>query len=410
MASKPVLWLPSNVWFDFLSRRMEEIQRTQIQLKGINPPNLGTLTGILNHMLRSTISTPIIFDFHVRESLALLEYRNVVKQANMFFLQELVLDLQPCLDAVQECDDFRVLALMGLNAKAQRDKALTSRQPTILDGFDQSAIFPIGPNPTWSQLQKAIIANPILMLKEWSMPGRLQNQPVILARLFCQFTTQIWMMMNNTAMKGIEPTPTSLSDAMKCWTISSIDQTLFHTSFNACNTGLETADGVVHGRQGPRSMSFASRKDIYFPAPEIKPKPGSQWLPFWDTTGYISVYHKLLDDRSKQERFYLQDSLETIFEHLQCLPASQKATKKSKGYVWRIKATSFVFYMNPRFYKVEGLSKESNLVRKRPRKEVVHRQLKSRKVFEEKLWRSSGFGLASKKVETERQTRRARLQ
>ena len=106
MGSNPVLWLSSNVWFDLLARRMEEIQRTQIQLKRLNPPNLGILIGILNHMLQSIISTPIVYDFHVRESLALLKYRHVVEQANMFFLLELELDLQPCLDNVQESNDF----------------------------------------------------------------------------------------------------------------------------------------------------------------------------------------------------------------------------------------------------------------------------------------------------------------
>ena len=154
---------------------MEEIQRTQIQLNRLNPSNLGILTGILNHMLRSIISTPIVYDFHVRESLALLKYRHVVEQANMFFLLELELDLQPCLNSVQESDDFRVLALMGLNAKAQHDRALALQQPTTQDGFDQTARFPIGHNSTWTQLQKAITANPMLMLKEWSMPGTLQN-------------------------------------------------------------------------------------------------------------------------------------------------------------------------------------------------------------------------------------------
>ena len=97
MASKPVLWLSSDVWFNLLSRRMEEIQRIQIQLKRLNPPNLGTLTGILNHVLQFTMSTSIIYDFHVRESLILLKYHHVVEQANMFFLQELEMDLHVAL-------------------------------------------------------------------------------------------------------------------------------------------------------------------------------------------------------------------------------------------------------------------------------------------------------------------------
>ena len=84
-----------------------------------NPSNLGIMTGILNHMLCCVTSTPIIFDFHVRESLALLEYQDVLETANMFFLQELDIGLNPCLTGVQEMDDARVLAIMGLHAKAQ---------------------------------------------------------------------------------------------------------------------------------------------------------------------------------------------------------------------------------------------------------------------------------------------------
>lgn len=406
MESRPVLWIPSDVWFEFLARRMEEIQRTQIQLKRLNPANLGILTGILNHMLRSAITTPIVYDFHVRESLALIEYYNVVKKANMFFLQELELNLEPCLDSVQENNDFHVLALMGLNAKAQWDKALAARKSTVLDGFDQTAVFPIRPNPTWSQLKGAIRANPILMLKEWTMPAGLQNQLVTLAHLFCQFTMQIWLMVDHTAMKGIEPAPTSLSDAMKCWTVSSIDQTLLHTTFEAY--GMTGLDGISHGHQGPHSMDFAGHKEIYFPVKRTPPQKGSQWLSFWDDAGYVTAYHKLLEEHSQEEGFYLNDGLEAIFSQLHCLPASQKGTQKSKGFVWRIKANTFVFHMNPLFYKVEGLGKESKKASKHQGKLVARRPLKSRKVFEEVLWRSSGFdGLASKKVETEQQTRRA---
>ena len=114
MASNPVLGLSSNVWFDLLARRMEEIQRTQIQLKRLNPPNLGILTGILNHMLRSIISTPIVYDFHVRESLALLKYRHIVEQANMFFLPELELVSRCGSDSWPKLRKLRVRSDMGL--------------------------------------------------------------------------------------------------------------------------------------------------------------------------------------------------------------------------------------------------------------------------------------------------------
>jgi hypothetical protein len=217
------------------------VQRTQIQLKSRNPPNLGIMTGILNHMLSCIVSMPIIYDFHVRESLALLECHTVVENAGLFFLHELDLDSMPCLDSMQENDDFRVLSLMGVNSKAQRDRAPQRR---LLDTFDQMATFPIRPEPTWSQLKKAIAVNPVLMLKEWTMPGRLHGLAMVVASLFCKFTRQIWMMVGRNALKGMEPTPGSLSDVMRCWTATSIDETLFHASFKACNAGLER-DGAT---------------------------------------------------------------------------------------------------------------------------------------------------------------------
>ena len=412
MESRPVLWLPSTTWFDFLSRWVEEIQRTQIQLKHRNPPNLGIMTGILNHMLRCIVSTPIVYDFHVRESLALMEYRNVVEKAGMFFLQELELNFQPCLDSIQETDDCQVLGLMGLNAKVQRDRALFSQHCRIPDGIDQTATFPIGPNPTWSQLKKAIAANPVLLLKEWTLLPKLQNIAVVVARLFCKFTEQIWMMVDRTALKGIEPTPTSLPDAMRCWTAASIDQTLLHTTFKACNTDLEN-NHATHGRQGPRSTSFAGCMGVYFPPQEMSspPRNDSQWSVFWGDVGYITAYHKLLEDQTLEERLYLNDTLETIFSHLQCLPASQKITKKSKGFIWKIMQGSFVLNTNPRFYKIESLSKESKKLSRTWTRQFFVRQLKSRKVFEESLWRSHGFhSIAGKTTDTNRQIRRARLQ
>ncbi|KAF8548951.1 hypothetical protein OG21DRAFT_1488945 [Imleria badia] len=88
-------------------------------VKKHNPPNMEIITGVLNHMLRCIVSTPIVYDFHVRDSLALLKWRIVAEKAGMFFLHDLDLDFLPCLDDVEESDDLRVLFLMGVNAKRQ---------------------------------------------------------------------------------------------------------------------------------------------------------------------------------------------------------------------------------------------------------------------------------------------------
>lgn len=329
----------------------------------------------------------------------------------MFFLQELDIGLNPCLTGVQEMDDARVLVIMGLHAKAQRDRAVTSRNPRINDGFDQTAMFPIGPNPTWTKFKQAIADNPMVMMKEWTFPSRFNHFGLVAAKLFCTFTTQIWMMVAKEALKGIVPTPTSLSDSMRCWTIISVDDTLTGTMFEACNVGPDNAEHTSHGRQGPRSKSFSDRMEIFFPSSESPPRKDSQWSTYWDGEGYIKKYHDILHHRDQEEKDHLNESLLSIFSELQCLPASQKITKKSKGFVWKCKNGSFVFVTNPKFYKIESLSKESKQARTTKGKvdlHIVHRRIKSKKVFAEELWRSGRVhGLASNNEETDKQKRRA---
>ncbi|KIJ58749.1 hypothetical protein HYDPIDRAFT_33862 [Hydnomerulius pinastri MD-312] len=405
MASTPVLWLKSETWFDFLARRSEEVQKTQMALSRRNPPNLGILTGILNHMLRCVTSTPIVFDYHVRESLALLGYRNVLETANMFFLQDLDINGQPCLEEVQEVDDMHVLALMGFNAKAQRDRAITS-QTHATQAIGNQESFPIGARPTWAQLKKAISSAPGIMLRAWSWSSELLGLSVFVIRLFCTFTNQLWMMLSEDEFKGVVPVATSLEDAMRCWTVTSIDDTLHGATFEACNVGLENPSGSIPGCRGPRVLSFMDRMEVFFPEPGSPHRQDSQWSIYWSKEGYIHHYHQLLDSRSEEDKFYLKDALANIFSKLQCLPTSERMTVNKKGLVWKRKENAFLFVTNPKFYKVEGIAKEQKSrakVQEKPR----GRGVKSRKVFAQDLWISSGYhSLASRKVQTDRQKRR----
>ena len=248
------------------------------------------------------------------------------------------------------------------------------------------------------------------MLKEWTLPERLRDSTAMVAHLFCKFTRQIWMMIASSAFKGVEPSAVSLSDAMRCWTAASIDETLLYTTFKACNAGLQV-DESAPGCQGPRSISFGDRMHLYFPNPDLHspPRKDSDWYFFWSDSGYITEYHRMLEEcPSEEDMFYLNDALATIFTHLQCLPASQKVTKKSKGHVWKIEKGFLTFTTNPKFYKIERLGKEA----KRTHENLGGRGLlKSRKVFQRALCESDGFdGLASKKDEMERKKRRAQLE
>jgi hypothetical protein len=128
---------------------------------------------------------------------------------------------------------------------------------------------------------------------------------------------------------------------------------------------------------------------------------------FWNGSGYIAGYHQLMDGATLEAKFYIMDAFQDIFSHLQCLPASQKGSKKSKGHVWKIQQGAFVFVTNSQFYKIKGLAKEN----KKLRESVIGGcLLKPKKVFQQELCQSDPFdGLASKKDEMERSKRQARL-
>ncbi|KAG2029786.1 hypothetical protein BDR03DRAFT_975545, partial [Suillus americanus] len=247
LRSDPVLWIPSEVWFGFLARRVHEIQRTQIAIVRRHPPNLGILTSILNYMLRSTTSTPIVFNSHLRKSLALLEYRNILETAGMFFLQEFDLTSDTCLYDVQQQDDITVLALMGANTKVQRARTAARLEISRADADSKSEQFSLGQRPSWARLKSAIASSPANIMKPW---------------------VHLWLMLKDEIFQGIRPCPESLQEAMKCWTITSITDTLAAATFDACNIRLQDHTGVTPGRMGPRSKSFAHRLSIFFPSPE----------------------------------------------------------------------------------------------------------------------------------------------
>ncbi|KAG1860091.1 hypothetical protein F4604DRAFT_1930420 [Suillus subluteus] len=146
LRSDPVLWIPSEVWFGFLMRQVHEIQRTQIAIARKHPPNLGVLTSILNYMLHSTTTTPIVFDLHLREYLALLEYRNVLETQQ---------------------DDITVLALMGANTKVQRARTAVRLEISRADAEHESEEFPLGRRPSWVRLKSAIASSPPSIMKPW---------------------------------------------------------------------------------------------------------------------------------------------------------------------------------------------------------------------------------------------------
>ncbi|KAG1718941.1 uncharacterized protein EDB91DRAFT_1066083, partial [Suillus paluster] len=399
LQSDPILWIPSKIWFEFMKRRVREIQRTQIAIVKKNPPNLGILTGLLNHMLRSTTSTPIIYDFHVRESLALLEYRNVLETAGMFFLQEFDVGSDACLDAVQQVDDVNVLAIMGVNAKAQRDRAVgrlesfQSTEPELED-------YPLGRKPTWNRLKAVVASSPATIMRPWAWSSWLSNTGLSVGRLFIMFTKHVWLMLTPEVLKGIRPHPNSLQEAMKCWTITSVDDTLAAVTFEASNAGLHDHTGVTPGRMGPRSRAFVDRCSLFFPDPDAPHKNNTQWSTLWEGDGYIAEFHRITATMGEDQRTLLKQGLTEIFSDIHCLPAS--GTR-----VWTQRNDAIVFMTNPAFYKIDCIGRGGNSQKRATRARRTTKLIKGKRVFAADLMDSHPFDTdGNLRRKTERQKRR----
>ncbi|KAG1834023.1 hypothetical protein DFJ58DRAFT_670739 [Suillus subalutaceus] len=399
LQSDPILWIPSKIWFELIRRRVREIQRTQISIVKKNPPNLGVLTGLLNHMLRSTTSTPIVYDFHVRESLALLEYRNVLETAGMFFLREFDLNSETCLDEVQQIDDVNVLALMGVNAKAQRDRAV-GRIDALRSTESELEDYPLGRTPTWIRLKAAIANSPAMIMRPWIWSTTLSNTQLSVGRLIVMFTRHVWLMLTPEVFKGVRPHPSSLQEAMKCWTITSIDDTLAAVAFEACNAGLHDRTGVTPGRMGPKSRTFVDRCSLFFPDPDASHKDNTQWCTLWERDGYIAEFHRTMNRMEEDQRVSLKQGLCEVFADLHCLPASS-------GKVWMWKHDAIAFMTNPVFYRIDCVGRGAESRMKAPRARRTMKLIKGKRIFAADLMDSQPFDTdGNLRRKTARQKRR----
>ncbi len=101
------------------------------------------------------------------------------------------------------------------------------------------------------------------------------------------------------------------------------------------------------------------------------------------------------------EEFEVTDRLGKIFSVLQTLPDSLKGSSKTPGRTWRLEDDKVVLITNPKFYKIRGISKESE--GKQARKKTM-RILKPRNQLHRDLLEHAGYDdlIASKALVTER--------
>ncbi|KAF9219656.1 hypothetical protein BS17DRAFT_769877 [Gyrodon lividus] len=180
LESQPMLWMSSATWFNFLARRFRELQKMQICLRHLQPPNMGVLTGIVCSMIHSIASTPIILDFHICKSMALLQFSQAIDNAEVMRL---------------------------VDAKSG-DRRIVSRKIWLVPSSSQEQeMFPI--DTPWE------------LMWAWMWDSHLAHLEPVVGKLFTDFTYQMWLFLHKHWLPDPSnvPAPSCLNEAMECWSV-----------------------------------------------------------------------------------------------------------------------------------------------------------------------------------------------
>jgi len=354
LESDPILWLPSSLWFGFLSRRVFELQKTQmtLQRQQHRRPNYGVLTSIVTHMLRCVSSTPIVYEAHLRESLLALNYQPTIDRFGMFFLHDLELEKVKCLPEVQAKDDANVLRTMG--STAHRKQKITNKAMNQHPGGPLTEEFPLGPSPTWREICDALRDDPWKLLREWSWENDWDHS-LSASRIFVKFTRQFWSALRQDWLQRPLVLPQSLKEAMGCWSLETVLSNVLRCHFMPCSAGLL---GAVPGK---RPKSFAERWEVFFPLDRTLHKD-SVWRVFFEK-GYIKEYL----ETAVGDMLLLRQSLSQLLGQVQCLPTSTNCTPKSPGILWQKVASGIGFLANPEHYRIRSVGAQSGARKARTR-------------------------------------------
>ncbi|KAF8324807.1 hypothetical protein F5887DRAFT_902070 [Amanita rubescens] len=351
MKSTPVLWLPSNIWFEFLAQRLKALKEQQEQLHHMQPPNYGILTGLHQFLMQSIVFTPPITETFVRNALYLLRYQANIARQGMFFLHELDLTLDSCHPELPEKDDLFVIQRIGVPLQEKR-KTFTAIQQAYRD----VERYPIGNQPSWKLVTRTIQQTPWILMKRWEWPQELENidpmhhVPGFAAHIFVQLTQCIWMSLHDTWSTAAINEPEqlqSLKDAMNCWSLESVYQKITKCQFTACNSNL---GGAVPGR---RHVSFQNRRIVYLPKEDENPPLPGLWITMTQEPGYLFQYWEWCRTHTATDIAEADDILDKIFSYCQCLPSSRR--EQDGGQPWEVFQGSVRIITNPKTYKIDAI-------------------------------------------------------
>lgn len=382
-----MLWIRSDLWFSFLSRRLKILNTVHEKIYRLQPPNYGVLSGLFAYLMQSVIFTPPIVNVYVRECLAALQYKRNCDVFGMFFLDSLDVERRSCMiEGILGEDDSLVKGILGPLVRKPRLPLL--RREEEEEGLEDEERFPIGERPTWKEITRSVELNPTVLIRRWDgLPvellgysegcceeGSMEHKAGL---IFVKFTRQIWMALHEEWR--IEPefdiSPGNVPEAMLTWTVDFILNHCVEPIFRACGiAGLEH----VTGR---RVASFGERVKIYFPlSDEELSGKGNFWTSFGQEPGYLHDFWELVRESTPAEGTELQRCLEELLEQCQCQPDSARSKSTNRG--WHVDRKRVVILTNPKLYRIRGVGEEGKgtRLRKEHRSAPAHRSEKERNI------------------------------
>ncbi|TFK59822.1 hypothetical protein BDN72DRAFT_943116 [Pluteus cervinus] len=372
LASQPILWISSRTWFEFLNRRMTQIKETQDLINVRQPKNHAVLTGVLACLIQSIFFTPERLPTVVRRTLRELNFDASQQRFGMFFLHDwnpkrkgfLKLDIQ---------DDASVFQELGITKKKSRNSNFHLTFPEEWS----PAEFPLGPRPSWQELQSGLETEPWKVVNDWTWPEELDaylSSPEdsvqgMASSLFTRFTTHVWFLLNKDyKTKEVTSLVRDLKVAMEWWSVKSVLGRV-NADLRALNSGI---NGLI---PGPKQQSFKERRKLYF---FLKDKDDEPTPPGWrgvcNEPAYNYTYREMMKTLNEEDQMLFNGCLEELLGVCQCLPTGQRSGKE--GRLWEVKDMRVRLYCNPIYYRIKSIGIGEGLV-KRTRQPAGQRPLTS---------------------------------
>ena len=367
--------MPSQTFFEWVSRRLTELKNVQLKVAIAKPSNLGLLSWLLVHLMQHVMTTPMTTKSFMNDVLMDVNFAGVIGESGMFFLKELNVEML-MVDGIDCMDPPEVTYLYkSLNARSKHlvSKRLTPAEKAV------SSNFPWGRVMSWSMLKTLLSDHPTTFVRQWTMDPMWNLDPQgFAAELFITFTCDVWLSISDSYVsQPILPKPGTLMEAMSSWSVSSVATLLGETRvlFLPSTHGLKGQLPATFKRE----TSFAKRRASFFPNPNQQIDKRSAWFVLANNAGgYIHKYHNFIARSSDNAMTQCHRILDAIFSHVQCLPSVQPKSGLLSGPIWVSTNNKVIFITNSEYYRLERVQPVAGEINKLKRIQASARTLEAR--------------------------------